>query len=103
MQYINNYTFLSPKVSLSYLLDDTKVIKQTLKRSYFLKVRADRESRQSKADTLENSRIATTSCPAVVVKSVKEGSDLYGWVVDCILANIGQIRTHARAHSHQLR
>jgi hypothetical protein len=53
---------------------------------FLLKVRADRESRHSKADALENSRIATTSCPDVVVKNVKEGSDLYGWVVDYILS-----------------
>jgi hypothetical protein len=86
MKYINTYTFLSPKASLLYLLCDTKVIKQTLKRSYFLKVRADRESRHSKADALENSRIATTSCPDVVVKNVKEGLDMYGWVVDYILS-----------------
>jgi hypothetical protein len=86
MKYINTYTFLSPKASLSYLLDDTKVIKQTLKRSYFLEVRADRESCHSKADALENSLIATTSCPDGVVNNVKEGSELYRWVVDYILS-----------------
>jgi hypothetical protein len=83
---MNTYTFLNPKASLSCLLDDTNVFKQDLKRSYFLKVRAYREARHSKAEDLKNSCIAATSCPAGVEKNLKEGSDLYGWVVDYILS-----------------